>query len=185
MYKQFAKEKLNMSTNAMIYVKQKDDTIKGTYLHWDGYPSYTGNILLNHYEDIERARELVNLGGLSTIGIDINAPEIITRFGFDAMFLPYQGDIGKRTDLPEEWRNLSENERKRLYMDAMDGSYTIAYHRDRNEKKQLTTYKSEKDLKQSKIKLAYDYYHDGNEWFVRNNKQFQKLTKKYCESHSY
>ncbi len=40
----------------------------GIYCHHDGYPSGVGATLLEHYNDRERAAELVNLGDISVLG---------------------------------------------------------------------------------------------------------------------
>lgn len=56
-----------MSTPALIAIRKPDESIEAIYVHWDGYPSHTGNILLNHYNTYEQVEHLINLGNLSSI----------------------------------------------------------------------------------------------------------------------
>lgn len=55
-----------MATNAHIgYID--NNKITYTYLHYDGYPEHTGKILYEEYNDINKVKELVNLGYLESI----------------------------------------------------------------------------------------------------------------------
>lgn len=54
-----------MSTHAAIIRKTETGTFEGIYLHSDGYPSYAGRILLNHYQDEAKVEALIDLGDLS------------------------------------------------------------------------------------------------------------------------
>ena len=61
-----------MATNAHIgYIE--NDKITYTYLHYDGYPEHTGKILHEEYNDINKIKNLVNLGYLESI----NTNEVI------------------------------------------------------------------------------------------------------------
>lgn len=61
-----------MATNAHIgYIE--NNKITYTYLHYDGYPSHTGAILYEEYDDINKIKELINLGDLESI----NTNEVI------------------------------------------------------------------------------------------------------------
>ena len=55
-----------MSTHSAIGI-QIAHKIKGIYCNFDGYPSYVGKILIEHY-DIEKTFKLVELGNLSSLG---------------------------------------------------------------------------------------------------------------------
>jgi hypothetical protein len=56
-----------MSTNSTITVRTADNERKMIYCHWDGYPSNNGAILLEHYNDHEKAKKLVEGGDLSAL----------------------------------------------------------------------------------------------------------------------
>lgn len=56
-----------MSTPSFIRVLCKEGIIKFVYCHSDGYPSYLGKMLLEHYNTPELATALVDLGSLSMV----------------------------------------------------------------------------------------------------------------------
>jgi hypothetical protein len=57
-----------MATRSFIIVANPKGDFTGTYCHWDGYPSHNGRLLLEHYSTKGKARELIRLGGLSSLG---------------------------------------------------------------------------------------------------------------------
>lgn len=54
-----------MSTNAAIIIKQ-GSVYKGIYVHSDGYLSYLGKLLLDHYNSAS-TKELIELGNASVV----------------------------------------------------------------------------------------------------------------------
>lgn len=60
-----------MSTNASIMVALPDGSIKAVYLHFDGYESYAGKMLLTHYATYDKALELVGYGDISSLFANI------------------------------------------------------------------------------------------------------------------
>jgi hypothetical protein len=68
-----------MATRATIAVEHVDGTIDQIYCHWDGYPDWTGKLLEEHYDTLEKVEELVALGDLSSLGETIG-----TKHDFDA-----------------------------------------------------------------------------------------------------
>ena len=60
-----------MATRSMIAYETGSDTVRAIYCHHDGYPSHNGRILLNHYDDIEKVEELIDLGNLSVLSKEI------------------------------------------------------------------------------------------------------------------
>jgi hypothetical protein len=64
-----------MSTNATIGIYNADArTVTSVYLHHDGYRSYAGRMLLEHYTDEEKVRSLIRLGNLSSLYPCITKP---------------------------------------------------------------------------------------------------------------
>lgn len=63
-----------MGTHSIISRKVQEGYL-GIYCHWDGYPSYNGEILLNHYCDDAKVIELINLGNLSALAPECSLPE--------------------------------------------------------------------------------------------------------------
>ena len=57
-----------MATRSRIGVMMDDNTIKQVYCHWDGYVEGVGLTLIENYDSIELAKELINLGDISSLG---------------------------------------------------------------------------------------------------------------------
>lgn len=53
-----------MSTRSYICVEQPNGTIKGIFCHSDGYLTYNGAMLVDHYNKREKVEELISLGNL-------------------------------------------------------------------------------------------------------------------------
>ena len=60
-----------MATRSNIGIVNLDKSITGIYCHWDGYPTGVGKTLVEHYNDIEKVKELLSFGDMSYL-----APEI-------------------------------------------------------------------------------------------------------------
>ena len=52
-----------MSTRATIAVRRADQVYDAVYLHFDGYPEHTGEILMQHHGTQESARKRLVAGG--------------------------------------------------------------------------------------------------------------------------
>ena len=85
-----------MATRSRIGIEYLDGTIGSIYCHNDGYPSWVGKFLVEHWQDREKVEALIALGNISSLGRGLEGET------FD-----------KRT--------------------KHDGTFTIAYHRDRGE----------------------------------------------------
>ena len=88
----------DMSTSSIIAMQKKDGSIEGIYCHWNGHPEGVGRILLDHY-DAEKARELMGLGKLSSLGREIEAPdgaEHSFENPFPDVTVAYHRDRGER-----------------------------------------------------------------------------------------
>lgn len=57
-----------MATRSTIAVQLEDGTVQQVYCHWDGYLSNNGRILHSYYNSFALAKELVQLGDISTLG---------------------------------------------------------------------------------------------------------------------
>ena len=60
-----------MGTRSTIALEFADGTVQQVYCHWDGYLDHNGRILQDHYTDPFKLRELIDLGDLSSLGINI------------------------------------------------------------------------------------------------------------------
>ena len=61
-----------MATRCNIGILNENGSVTGIYCHFDGYPKYVGNILLNHYTNTDIVNKLMNLGDLSSIGENLS-----------------------------------------------------------------------------------------------------------------
>ena len=56
-----------MGTRSTIALEFADGTVEQVYCHWDGYLSNNGQILARYYMDPFKVKELVALGGFSSL----------------------------------------------------------------------------------------------------------------------
>lgn len=56
-----------MGTRSTIALEFADGTVEQVYCHWDGYLSNNGEILAEHYMDPFKVKQLVELGGFSSL----------------------------------------------------------------------------------------------------------------------
>jgi len=60
-----------MATRSNIADKTLESKIRSVYAHWDGYPECNGKILVDNYTDIEKIKQLIELGSISSLGEEI------------------------------------------------------------------------------------------------------------------
>lgn len=56
-----------MATRSFIITTNPKGDCSGIYCHWDGYPSWVGRILSEHYTTPGKVRQLIRLGDLSSL----------------------------------------------------------------------------------------------------------------------
>lgn len=56
-----------MATRSSIAFVGKDGKVKSSYCHWDGYVSNNGVILLVHYQEPEKVKDLMSFGDISSL----------------------------------------------------------------------------------------------------------------------
>lgn len=61
-----------MATRCRIGLELEDGTILHSYCHWDGYPTGVGKTLVEHYNDIEKVKELLSFGDMSYLTSEIH-----------------------------------------------------------------------------------------------------------------
>jgi hypothetical protein len=64
-----------MGTHSYIGLEEPDGTLVFVYCHWDGYPAYNGAMLLKHYSNEAKLRELLALGDLASLNQRIHPTE--------------------------------------------------------------------------------------------------------------
>ena len=70
-----------MGTRSTIALEFADGTVEQVYCHWDGYLEHNGAILQEHYSDPFKLRDLIDLGGLSSLGPNIGTAHPFSPHG--------------------------------------------------------------------------------------------------------
>jgi hypothetical protein len=60
-----------MGTRSTIALEFADGTVEQVYCHWDGYLEHNGKILLEHYSDPFKLRDLIDMGDISSLAANI------------------------------------------------------------------------------------------------------------------
>ena len=97
-----------MGTRSTIALEFADGTVQQVYCHWDGYLAHNGKILAEHYSDPYKLRDLIDLGDISSLGIEIGEKHAFSQFEL-------------RAEEVQAYKELTEN-------------WTTFYGRDRGEK---------------------------------------------------
>ena len=141
-----------MATRSTIALEYADGTVDQVYCHWDGYLEHNGKILFENYSDPFKLQELMNLGDVSSLGINI---------GSKHAFSPFEGD-------------------KADYEAAQAEGATTFYGRDRGETG--TSAKRFKDFEDYKARHQYEEYEyilrkDGNWYVSQYDKGYELLSE--------
>lgn len=56
-----------MATRSRIGLELTDGSILSIYCHWDGYPKFNGVKLVEHFNTVEKVKELIDLGDISCL----------------------------------------------------------------------------------------------------------------------
>lgn len=64
-----------MATRSRIAIENGDGSVTSIYCHYDGYPTYVGVILQEHYTDPEKVKKLISLGDISSLYPNVDIPE--------------------------------------------------------------------------------------------------------------
>jgi hypothetical protein len=69
-----------MATRSTIALEFADGTVEQVYCHWDGYLEHNGKMLLEHYSNPFILRDLIDLGGLSSLRATIGTKHAFSQF---------------------------------------------------------------------------------------------------------
>jgi hypothetical protein len=84
-----------MGTRSRIAVMH-GDVVKSVYCHWDGYLSWNGKLLQEHY-DSTKANQLVALGDISSLKEEIGEKHAFSHFDTEMDQKEYDALYGKMT----------------------------------------------------------------------------------------
>ena len=119
-----------MSTNSMIGLLREDGKVDAIYCHWDGYPENNGMILMSHYKDVDKIRQLIALGGISSLRERV-APDDWEKHSFDKpledVVIAYHRDRGEPFHDGERGTWESENDYFKKVLSRDFGYIEYAY----------------------------------------------------------
>lgn len=131
-----------MGTRAFI-AKKTPSGYKAIYSHSDGYPTYVGRILQQHYTSSSKVDKLIALGDISML----------------------REDVGQKHDLEKAYRDIQYHET------INKKGWTSAFHRDRGDpisEVGTKTYHTYDELRQSakESDAIFLYVFEGGSWSI-------------------
>ena len=82
-----------MATRSTIALEFADGTIGQVYCHWDGYLAHNGKILFENYSNPFILRDLIDLGGLSSLRPTIGTKHPFSHYDVANMTLQEYGNL--------------------------------------------------------------------------------------------
>lgn len=150
-----------MGTHSSIGIKE-NGKVRYIYCHWDGYLSNNGVLLNLFYRNADKVRALINLGALSSLGYNVNAPRRFTDFN--------------------EVSNIHN------YMNLhVKTSFCVSYHRDRGEKYSdvKAHIVSEKNYFKNSERYCYMFDTADNKWYLLTSVKKYQLDKLFSDEGYY
>ena len=138
-----------MGTRSTIALEFADGTVEQVYCHWDGYLDHNGKILAEHYIDPFKLRDLIDQGGISSLGKVVGQ-----KHPFGPAY--NETNIAKKAQVQKE------------VDEARDAGYTTFYARDRGEDLTKEQFVDFQDYLAHHQYEEYEYIlrKDGN-WYVK------------------
>lgn len=157
-------------TISIVTERTKDGSGRTIYTHWDSYPSNNGRILLEHYKDAKKVRELIDLGDISSLAENVSPKKEGVRRKWNGAKMEY---------------DLIPTKEPHSFDKPHDG-VVVAYMRDRGEENvEASSFKGKNPGKNIAQEYDYLFVESENKWYVRDNHKsrptFVELTEKVCE----
>jgi hypothetical protein len=149
-----------MGTRSTIALEFADGTVEQVYCHWDGYLEHNGKILAEHYSDPFKLRDLIDMGGISSLG-----KEIGEKHPFSPAY--NETDAAKRAAV------------QAAYDAAHEAGWTTFYARDRGE--EGVSARKFKDFADYKANHQYEEFEyilrrDGQWYVATDDSDYTELT---------
>jgi len=94
-----------MATRSTIALEFADGTVQQVYCHWDGYLDHNGVILRDNYSNPFKLRDLIDLGDISSLGIEIGEKHAFSQFELRAE------EVQAYKELTENWTTFYGRDR--------------------------------------------------------------------------
>ena len=108
-----------MGTRSTIALEYADGSVGQVYCHWDGYLSNNGKILLNHYQDPFKVRELLDNGDMSSLDTSVEGCSFYKERGEDCPQRMYKDYAEFRREAQGEEYN---------YILRRDGNWYVEFY---------------------------------------------------------
>ena len=108
-----------MGTRSTIALEYADGTVGQVYCHWDGYLSNNGKILLKHYQDPFKTRELLDEGDMSSLETTVEGCTFYKERGEDCPQRMYKDYAEFRKEAQGEEYN---------YILRRDGNWYVEFY---------------------------------------------------------
>jgi hypothetical protein len=108
-----------MGTRSTIALEYADGTVGQVYCHWDGYLSNNGQILLKHYQDPFKVRELLDEGDMSSLETTVEGCTFYKERGEDCPQRMYKDFAEFRKEAQGEEYN---------YILRRDGNWYVEFY---------------------------------------------------------
>jgi hypothetical protein len=92
-----------MATRCYIGKALPNGNIQTVYCHFDGYLSYVGSILLDHYNSKELVDQLIDGGDMSSLGETIDQTEYYIKRGEDIQSCKSNEVVNWKSQLVDSW----------------------------------------------------------------------------------
>lgn len=135
-----------MGTRSTIALEYADGQVDQIYCHWDGYLDHNGQILLQHYMDPFKVRDLMDLGDMSslrpTIGVqhkfspfdqkELSSEDFEKQYGEMCTFYGRdRNESGCGAKRFKDFADYAENHQREEYEYILrtDGKWYVSYYR--------------------------------------------------------
>lgn len=71
-----------MSTRSWIGIKQKNQSLNLVYCHYDGYIEHNGLLLQNHYQTVDKIKQLIKNGSIRILNETVESTEYFDEQNF-------------------------------------------------------------------------------------------------------
>lgn len=99
-----------MSTRSFIGMVKEDGNVVGIYCHFDGFLTHQGPILTEYYSDIEKVKQLIDLGSISVLAEQIGDKHDINNIGCKSWVKAFVRDLGHPRSENEPIYYVNESE---------------------------------------------------------------------------
>lgn len=115
-----------MATRSNIAIENEDGKIVSIYCHWNGCPEGVGQTLKDHYKELAKVQELIDLGDISSLGENVSPVDENSH----SFYNPTEGvTVAYHRDRGEEYNRRISNSRGEYIADSEEYSYLFSNNR--------------------------------------------------------